>query len=220
MKKHLTRAFSLLLALIMVVGAVPFAMAAEPTVEIRSNKDNVWPGQTVTLTMEASEATSGVAWDNGERSNSISYTVPEDAVGTDTVGVTVSFGGPSDQISKSASITLNINEPAESISISGGASEAAVGESVKFDATTAPSGNDSEIAWSVSPAGASVSNGRFKATEDLHCHRHRQERRRDRPCLRQRHHHRQGCGLPCDRQGCHRASDLRDLLCLLHRHRC
>ncbi|MBQ9967319.1 MAG: S-layer homology domain-containing protein [Oscillospiraceae bacterium] len=166
MKKHLTRAFSLLLALIMVVGAVPFAMAAEPTVEIRSNKDNVWPGQTVTLTMEASEATSGVAWDNGERSNSISYTVPEDAVGTDTVGVTVSFGGPSDQISKSASITLNINEPAESISISGGASEAAVGESVKFDATTAPSGNDSEIAWSVSPAGASVSNGRFKATEE------------------------------------------------------
>ena len=166
MKTHLTRALTLLLALVMVVGAVPFAMAAEPTVEITASKTDVWPGQTVNLTMKASEATSGVAWENGERTNQIAYTVPEDASGTHSVGVTVSFGGPSDQISKSASIALNINEPAESISISGGASEAMVGESVMFDATTAPSGNDSDVTWSVSPAGATVSNGRFKATEE------------------------------------------------------
>ncbi len=167
MKKHLTRAMTLLLALIMVVGAVPFAMAAEPTVDISANKTEVWPGQVVSLTMRASEPTSGVAWENGERTNQISYTVPEDASGTHSVGVTVSFGGPSGQISKSASITLDINEPAESISISGGASEAAIGESVKFDASTAPSGNDSDITWSVSPAGgASISGGRFKATEE------------------------------------------------------
>lgn len=51
MKKHLTRALTLLLALVMVLGAVPFAVAAEPTVEVTANKTNVWPGQTVTLTM-------------------------------------------------------------------------------------------------------------------------------------------------------------------------
>ena len=166
MKKHLTRALTLLLALVMVLGAVPFAVAAEPTVEVTANKTNVWPGQTVTLTMRASENTAGVAWDNGEKTNQISYVVPEDAVGTDTVGVTVQFGSPGNEIAKSASITLNINKPAETIEISGGAAEAMVGESVVFDAATGPDGNDSDIAWSVSPAGASISNGRFKATEE------------------------------------------------------
>lgn len=167
MKKHMTRALALVLTVVMILGAVPFAMA-ETAIEVTASKYDVWPGQTVTLRMNAGDnvTTSGVEWDNGEKANTISYTVPEDAVGTHTVGVKVTFGTPGDYTYETGSVTLNINTPADSISISGGAAEAMVGESVTFSASTAPSGNDSDIDWSVAPSGASVKDGRFKATEE------------------------------------------------------
>ena len=166
MKKHMTRALALVLTFVLVLGAVPSAMAAG--LEVTSNKYDVWPGQTVQLKVDAGEnATySGVEWDNGEKSNTISYTIPEDAEGSHTVGVKVTFGSPGSYTTETGSVTMNINTPADSISISGGAAEAMVGESVIFSAETGPNGNDSDIAWSVSPSGASVSNGRFKATEE------------------------------------------------------
>ena len=163
MKKSMSKVLALLLTVIMVLGAVPFAAAADPSIVVTANKTNVWPGETVVLKMEASEGTSSVRWDNGEVTNSISYTVPGDATGTDTVGVTVKFGTSSNEVTVTDSVTLNINTPAGSdFAVSGNKASVKVGESASFSCTGE---NDSDVTYSVSGEGAAISaNGRFTAS--------------------------------------------------------
>ena len=164
MKKYMTRALALLLTVVMVLGAVPFAMAQEPSVTVTARTEKVWPGQTVRLTMTPGGEipTSGVKWDNGDNAHSSDFRVPEDATGTVTTGVEVTFGQPGSQSVVRETITLTVNTPAgEDFAVSG-PKEARVGEFVTF---TAENKNDSNVTWSVTESGATITGGRFKASQ-------------------------------------------------------
>jgi len=171
MKKISTRILALLLTLVMVLGAVPFAAAEEvPTITGRiSGGASGWPGSTITLALALGAIPDGyhkeVLWDNGYKAESgYSVTLPDDASGTRSVSVTVNLLRAAEVVaSETFTHTITVLNPAgDDFAITGGAATAAVGERVSFGVTGK---NSSNVTWSVSPSSATINNGTFKANE-------------------------------------------------------
>ena len=148
MKHYLTKTLALVLAFVLVLGAVPFAMAAE--IYIYCGQDAVWPGETVTLTVKGieDEAKLGTTWSDGSKGTTTSYSVPENATGSVTVKATVMLGDSmTDYETHTPTITLPIKTPATGISISADATTVEAGEPVNFDYTVSPADNDATVSW-------------------------------------------------------------------------
>lgn len=171
MKKTTTKLLALLLTMVMVLSAAPFAMADEltPAVEITCTKDAVWPGETVTLRSSLSgfgDYSAEYLWDTGDgigdRANYTLFAIPADASGSVTASLTVDVKDGSQTVGQASdSITLKVNEAAGSDFTVSGVAEARVGETVTFSTSGE---NDSDVTYAVEgDATIGASSGKFKA---------------------------------------------------------
>ena len=163
MKRNTKRMLSMLLALVMLLSAVPFVAAADPAVSI-SGPTSIWAGANADLELNvpAGYTANSVTWTlpGGGTDSGASLPVLNAAAGTYKADYILTKDADSSTVNGSASHTIAVKTPASNLAISG-ADTAVVGTAV---ALTATGKNDSEVQWSVEDSDATISTtGSFKA---------------------------------------------------------
>lgn len=186
MKKNFSRALSLLLVLVMILGAMPMAMATEPggdpaptvtlptSVTVTPSTAAPKAGEPVTFTVSvpAGFTASSYTWTNAIGSTATA-TATYTAAGSQTVGVTVvltSIEDPTVTGSVSGSTTVTVAEaeiPATGLVISGATTVAAL-NTLQLSVVATPSGASlpSDVVWSSSNTSiATVNKGLVSARQ-------------------------------------------------------
>ena len=160
MKRNTKRMLSMLLALVMLLSAVPFVGAADAD-------KTVWPGTLLDLYLDL---------DAGYTADNVVWTLPDGSMeNADTVSYIFTEGGSAkvsytltapdgSSTQKNETYTVAMKTPAKSGTFAiSGADTAVVGSAVQLTATGA---NDSAVQWSVEDGDATVSStGSFKASK-------------------------------------------------------
>lgn len=162
MKRNTKRMLSMLLALVMLLSAVPFVGAA-------GSDSKYWPSELVDIFIQNIPTGSTIVGDvNWTYPNGSMYPGAEeitvqpsvDGFGTYSASYTLK-DADGNETPTTASTTISAKTPAKNLAISG-ADTAVVGSAVALTATGA---NDSDVQWSVEDSDASItSTGSFKAT--------------------------------------------------------
>ena len=155
MKKSLSRVLSLALVLVMLLGAMPFALADGPvtptyTVTVTPSATTANVGDKITFTATISPevpatTTPSYTWNptGTETGNTLTYTVAEkDAGGTINVAVNVQIG----DVSYPGATSVDVYAVATGVTISGG-TEVKVGETLQLTGAVAPAGADPTLFW-------------------------------------------------------------------------
>ena len=159
MKRNTKRMLSMLLALVMLLGAVPFAAAVEATATIVADPGTtIWEGEEVDLLLSAtSGATENEVWSTGELNVDMISVQP---TATTTYSVTYDLGT---QVGLTATKTITVKKVAGANFAIDPVSGANTGKAVTLAVSDA---NDSTIQWSVSGSDATITaNGVFTASK-------------------------------------------------------
>ena len=168
MKKSLSRALSLALVLVLLLGAMPFARADDPvapTVTVTASKTTANVGDTITFTAAISPAPSAEAvisysWSGVATgtANTLRYTVAEADAGKDLVAtVTVTVDGATATGSCSP-VAVAYAVPTD-VTISGD-STVEVGKTLQLTGTVAPSNADQTLVWTSSDGTIATVDGK------------------------------------------------------------
>ena len=156
MKRNSMRMLSLLLTLVMLLGAVPFASAAPTATIIADPGATVWEGTDVDLILDVADGTaSDIVWSTKEINTDMITVSP-----TTTTEYSVNFtvGGTAGTASKKITVWQKAGEDFA-------VADATVNTNKEYTLDVTGAG-DSTIEWSVDSSKASVSSaGVFKATE-------------------------------------------------------
>lgn len=170
MKRNTMRMLSLLLTLVMLLGAIPFASAAAPTVEVDPGQE-IWAGEQVHLNLPsdalAGSIISDVQWTGGAYALSGHHVIVNP---TETTTYTASYNvAPlADTTAKTAgtpvSVTITVKKPAGSNFAITGGNTAATDQTLSLGTV---GHNDATVTWSVDDTVyAEISNtGVFKASK-------------------------------------------------------
>lgn len=150
MKKNTKKLLSLALALVMLLGAVPFASAAGATLTAEPGT-TVWAGTSVDLLLDGE--TSNEKWSTNELNKNAIQVKP-----TATTTYTVEYNVDGESAKKTATITIDVLEKATASSLKLEKTEAYVGEEITLAAIGA---GDSSVEFS----GSKVTGSKFVADE-------------------------------------------------------
>lgn len=174
MKKNISRALSLFLVLVMVLGAMPIALAdgtGAPSVSLSADKSTYTEGETVYMTLSA-EAVEGYTLTSVSGSYGTDYTVngntatatyPAEA-GEWTLSATATFTGPDGEVTATDSVRVTVieDEPENTIELSETSLDLVPGQSVQLTYTAYPA--DTTVTWTTSNASvATVVGGKVTA---------------------------------------------------------
>ena len=153
MKKSLSRVLSLALVLVMLLGAMPFALATgseTPTVTVTASKDTANVGDVITFTATVSPEVPATdvtyTWNltGTEEGNKLIYTVAATDAGQNiAVAVNVKIG---EETYGPVTASVDVYDIATGVTIKGD-KEVKVGETLQLTGAVAPAGADQTLTW-------------------------------------------------------------------------
>lgn len=153
MKKSLSRALSLALVLVLLLGAMPFALADNATrpagVYVTPSQEKANVGDVITFTANFAEGSAEglelvYTWTNATGSGATATRkITADDIGGITVSIDVSYNG---EVISKADCPVAVYAVATGVTISGN-KEVKVGETLQLTGTIAPAGADPTLYW-------------------------------------------------------------------------
>lgn len=170
MKRNTMRLLSLMLTLVMLLGAIPFVSATEATPELTAtaSKTEIWSGEEVTLDLDVSTIAEpwfvvpgSVEWNN-DAGKGETVTVNPTATTTYTATYKLAKSDDLTPVTGTASVTVTVKQSSQVKVTISAASTAAVNEAINI---TVNGAGTSDLEWHVNKSGASVVDGVFTATQ-------------------------------------------------------
>lgn len=170
MKRNTMKLLSLMLTLVMLLGAIPFVSAAETTPELTAtaSKTEIWSGEEVTLDLDVSTIAEpwfvvpgSVEWNN-DAGKGETVTVYPTATTTYTATYKLMKSDDLTPVTGTASVKVTVKQASQVKVTLSGATTAAVNEAITL---TVGGAGSSDLEWHVNKSGATVVDGVFTATQ-------------------------------------------------------